>query len=246
MKIMMINSTGNVGKTTITREVIAGNLKECAVLEIDTSNSGNKKFSDKFFSYARHSGQELEEIYSYLNIHENIAIDIGSSNIVDFLREASELEGLLEMIDIFIVPTTHNMKQMQDTLATVKTLINGLDIAPEKIYAIASLVNNKKTIDEDFKVLFGTAKKLGFSANKELSIIQTKTINDAEKEGKRIFDIVNDGIDYKALMKEAREKGDIEKVKEYSKIDLLKMRAKNVTQDFTRIFNLIVRGAIKC
>ena len=47
MKICVLNSSGNVGKSTITREVFYPRMKDCEVVEIESINSSNSSFNMK-------------------------------------------------------------------------------------------------------------------------------------------------------------------------------------------------------
>jgi len=235
-KIAILNNSGNVGKTTIAREVLAQNLSNPVLIEIETHNSGNSNY--KFKEYVKIDANEITTLHTKMIENEDVVVDIGASNILEFFNKMLEFTGLEESFDIFIVPTTADAKQMKDTLKTVNILKNfGIDT--NKIVVVANRAN-PLSFEKDFEILLNASKKLGFRFNKNMMIRETKLLKELELLNKTLNEIVEDETDYRAKIVES--KGTQEQAK-WVKLDLAKMSGKKVYEDFKRVFENIVNIA---
>jgi MinD-like ATPase involved in chromosome partitioning or flagellar assembly len=232
MKVALLNNSGNVGKTTISREVLAVNMENPVLLEIETHNAGNESFKDYFSEYYKKSADEIDEIYEILAMNDEVVADVGASNMVEFFKKLSEY-GIETIFDAMIIPVTSDVKQQKDTLKTISMLF-GLNYPANKIFVIANRVKNLTTFDKDFKVLEEASKDIGFHFNKDLAIKETTIFRDLETFNKTLKDVLLDNTDYIKLAKENPE----EKQK-YIRLDLIKRGGKRLHEDLQKVFNYI-------
>ncbi|BCD61140.1 MULTISPECIES: hypothetical protein [unclassified Nitratiruptor] len=236
MKIAIINNSGNVGKTTIAREVLGTNMQG-TMIEVETHNTGNQKYEKVFNKYYRINATDIEELYTRLVENDEVVVDIGASNILDFLRQLENFAGLESLFDIFLIPTTKDTKQIQDTLKTIQILLQ-IGINPSQIIVIANRAT-PSSFEKDFEILINASKKIGFKFNKNLMIRETSLLKDLELLGKTLSEVVNDDTDYRKKIIET--KGTPEQAK-WVKMDLAKMAGKKVYEDFKRVYENIVEG----
>jgi len=232
MKIALLNNSGNVGKTTISREVLAVNMDNPVLLEIETHNAGNESFKDYFSNYYKIPANQIDEIYEILAINNEVIADIGASNMLEFFKKLNEY-GIETIFDAMIIPVTADIKQQKDTLQTINMLLN-LGYPADKIFVIANRVKNITTFDKDFKVLISASNDIGFHFNKDLAIKETTIFRDLEAFGKTLKDVLNDNTDYIKLAKENPD----EKQK-YIRLDLVKRGGKRLHEDLQKVFNYI-------
>ena len=235
MKIALINNSGNVGKTTIAREVLGTNMQDATVIEVETHNTGNKKYERIFKEYYQLNATDIEELYARLVESDEVVLDVGASNILDFLRQLEQYAGLEMLIDIFVIPTTKDAKQLQDTIKMIKILLD-LGIAPDKIVVVANRAN-QSTFEKDFALIINAQKQLGFRFGKDLMIRETSLLKDLEFLGKTLTKVVEDETDYRQKIVET--KGTNEQAK-WVKMDLAKMAGKKTYEDFKKVYNAIV------
>lgn len=152
MKICIVNSSGNVGKTTITRELIEPRLNDATIVEIESYNSSNSQFGLKTVKYE--GAEEFSNFYEYLINDDDVIFDIGASEIANFFVNAEEYTGAIDLFDIFIVPTRDNSKIMQDTAKTILFLRNQ-DIDDSKIKVVFNEVF--KNVEKEFAPLLNFA-----------------------------------------------------------------------------------------
>jgi len=232
MKVALLNNSGNVGKTTISREVLAVNMDNPVLLEIETHNAGNESFKDYFSNYYKIPANQIDEIYEILTMNDEVIADIGASNMLEFFKKLNEY-GIETIFDAMIIPVTADVKQQKDTLQTINMLLN-LGYPADKIFVIANRVKNITTFDKDFKVLIGASDDIGFHFNKDLAIKETTIFRDLEAFGKTLKDVLNDDTDYIKLAKENPN----EKQK-YIRLDLVKRGGKRLHKDLQKVFNYI-------
>lgn len=74
MKVVVINFSGNVGKTTIARHLLAPRIAGAEVVSIESINADDGKGSAL-------RGSQYGELQEYLQTIDNVVIDIGASSV---------------------------------------------------------------------------------------------------------------------------------------------------------------------
>ena len=99
MILAVLNFSGNVGKTAVSRHLLAprlgGGAPIISVESVNADGAESKTLRAKAF------GKLMEE----LSVVDKAVIDVGASNAEEFLNMMQEFEGAHEDIDHFIVPT---------------------------------------------------------------------------------------------------------------------------------------------
>jgi len=227
MKIMIINSSGNVGKSFISRELayLRCNERKGKILEIETYNNSSMKFFKNDDVIIQAGGTDIEKIVQIIFQEDDLVIDVGASNAINLMSELIKTDPnlILEEIDLFIVPATSDDKIKNDTLKIINGLLS-FEINPEKI----KVLFNKADSFDDFEDIAKALKnKLGLNVNYDkYNIPLFKQLAKIEKLDILMNDLVNSEKDYKALAKESYKKGDVELGKKYSSLALLKGTAK--------------------
>ncbi|MGY2437331.1 StbB family protein, partial [Escherichia coli] len=86
------------------------------IIKIETLNSDGTN-DEKL------SAREFDEVIRRIDDSECTIIDVGSSNIEQFLVQMNEYQGSHDLIDYFIVPVVREAKQQADSIQTIQTLI---------------------------------------------------------------------------------------------------------------------------
>jgi len=236
MKIAIISNSGNVGKTTIAREVVAINMDDPVLIEVETHNAGNADFQEYFNQYKKFTAEQVTELYEELATNDEVVIDVGASNMVEFLQKLQEY-GINNIFDKVVIPVTPDVKQQKDTLKTVVTLIE-LGTDATTIFVIANRIKSIINFDKDFEVLLKASADIGFNFGKDLMIKDTTIFKDLENSNKLLKDVIEDETDYIELAKNASS--DTEKRK-YINLDLIKRAGKKLYQDLQKVYE-IIRG----
>lgn len=145
MKIAVISFSGNVGKTTIARHLLAPRLPGARVIAIESINAGDGE--DDVIR-----GRQFAELQEYLQVVDDVIVDIGASNVEDLLALMRRYRGSHEDFDIFVVPTVPAGKQQRDTMATLAEL-SRLGIPADKVRVIFNMVEEGIDLERTFDQL---------------------------------------------------------------------------------------------
>ena len=227
MKIMVISSSGNVGKSFISRELayLRCNERQGKILEIESNNNSSKKFFKDKDVIIQTKGSDIEKIVQVIFQEENLVIDVGASNAISLMEELIKTDPslILDEIDLFIVPTLESDKTKNDTFKSINTLLN-IEVNPEKIKVLFNMADSFDDF-EDIAMALQTKLKINTDYHK-YNIPLFKKLAKIEKLDILMDDLVNSEKDYKALAKENYRKGDIDLGNKYSSLALLKGTAK--------------------
>lgn len=240
MKVMIVNNSGNVGKSFVAREVFYHNMNcdDKKILEIETHNSSSKRFDELKDDVIQIGGQEIGELNKHLIFDDCLIVDTGASNVTDLLRELekNDKEGILGEIDLFVVPVPPKEKQQKDSFKIVSILA---DVVPaEKIKVIYNMADRL----EDYADFDRAIKKLGLEPNHELQILDYETINQIESLGVTVARLAASEEDYRTAAKEAFKAGKKEEAEELAELALLKGSAGTIRENLRRVYEQIVGG----
>lgn len=155
MKIAVLNNSGNVGKTLVSRHLIAPRLgSDCKRFAIESINDGAD--GDKY------RGRNLRAVITALQLEEHAVVDIGSSNIEDVYEALEKMPRAVEMFDLFVIPTTPLRKQHVDTVATIERL-RTYGAPLEKIRVIFNMVEHGTPVHDACPDLVAEVERLGLS-----------------------------------------------------------------------------------
>jgi hypothetical protein len=98
MKIAVINFSGNVGKSTVAHHLLAPRLEGAEVISIESINSDGTEI-------AALRDKEFDELQERMMSRMNVVVDVGASNVEDYVSLMQRYEGSHEDFDRFVVPT---------------------------------------------------------------------------------------------------------------------------------------------
>jgi hypothetical protein len=145
MKVAVINFSGNVGKTTVARHLLAPRIEGAEVIAIESINADDGQTQAL-------RGRQFAELQEYLQTVENVIVDIGASNVEDLLTLMRKYRGSHEDFDYFVIPTVPALKQQQDTIATLAELTR-IGIPASKLKVVFNQVEDNARISETFDTL---------------------------------------------------------------------------------------------
>ena len=189
MKIMVLNSSGSVGKSTITRELFAPRLNNPLIVEVEGQNKSSKDFrpNSKYYDVWVFDG-DFDNFYLKLIENQDVIVDVGASQLQNFFSGLEKVSGIESLFDYFIVPTLSNDKAVEDTAKTVVFLRN-YNIEDEKIKVIFNAV--KRDVESEFKLLLDAFKAINFKYDRDLFIRDNKVFNELGIMRKTLLDVYN-------------------------------------------------------
>ncbi|WP_455289744.1 hypothetical protein [Cupriavidus necator] len=118
MKIAVMNYSGNVGKSTLTRHLLAPRLPDAEVIAVETVNADESAQG----GHVQIPATAFDALQQRWLLADEVIVDVGASNVEQFVARMAESEGSHEDFDLFVIPTVAEDKQMRDTRKTIDTL----------------------------------------------------------------------------------------------------------------------------
>ena len=236
MKIAIINFSGNVGKTTVA-DCIAEYLGDVHVYAVETINAGTM---DGVNGVEHVKGKRFSELQSQLIRLHDAVVDVGASNVEDFIKLMGQFHGSHEDFDLFLVPVTKERKQQLDTISTIKTL-SGLGVPADKIHVVFNRVDvgEAETVSSDFRMIFGFYEDSQvFTLNEDAVIFSNDVFPRLKSLKVRLSDLLADNTDYRAVLREATDEDEKDRAVRMISAKRLAISAKrNLDDVYSVLFN---------
>ncbi|MUK76551.1 StbB [Aliivibrio fischeri] len=191
MKIVVMNFSGNVGKSVIAQHLLKPRIKEAQLISVESINSNG-------INGETMRGAKFTQIMEFADEHGNVIIDVGASNVEDFMNQMRNNIGSHEDFDFFIVPVTSKAKQISDSISTLDALFE-LGVDKDRIKIVMNMVDINDVINYEFKDIIQSAKGIA-DFNPKAVIFENELFNRLNEEEKTINEIVNDESNYRELI----------------------------------------------
>lgn len=197
MKIAVINFSGNVGKTTITRHLLAPRIAGAELIAVESLNADDNQTQAL-------RGRQFAALQEYLQTVDNVVVDIGASNVEDLLALMRRYRGSHEDFDCFVVPTVPTLKQQQDTIATLAELAQ-IGVPPSRLKLVFNMVEDDVKVAQAFDVLLAFLSATPIAqANPACSLGRNEIYERIKGTGLELQALARDATDYKALIAQAQ------------------------------------------
>ena len=201
MKVAVINFSGNVGKSTVARHLIAPRMNNAVIIPVESINSDGT-------SDAAIKGKQFGELQEALLLMDDAVVDVGASNVEDFITLMTQYKGSHEDFDYYVVPVVPKNKQMRDTISTIDALAS-IGVPAKKIRVVFNMID---VDDEAKRVCSGIFDYCDAAKNfivKPAAVIHTNDVYGKLKgEQQDLAGILADSTDYKELIKTAKTSED--------------------------------------
>ncbi|MFT8663370.1 StbB family protein [Zymomonas mobilis] len=229
MRIVIINFSGNTGKSTIAQNLLIPRMPNAEMISVESINAdetdGEKVRGDQFNALSKE-----------LMLLDDAIVDVGASNVEDYLKLMEQNVGSHEDIDLFLVPTVKDHKQTNDTLSTIHAL-SVMGVPSEKILILFNRVETTDEITDVFSPIFSAHKKeKDFTINTDAVIYYSELYQELRHLGVSISDLLSDKSDYKAQLKAAESREEKMRIAEFISAQRL---AKSATANLDSVFKII-------
>jgi hypothetical protein len=232
MKIAVINFSGNVGKSTIARHLVAPRLNNARVIAIESINS------DEGIQDGTIRGNQFGELLDVLVQLDDVVVDIGASNVEDFVKLMSQYRGSHEDFDYYIVPTVSKTKQQRDTIATIDALAD-LGIPAKKIRLVFNMVEHEENVEQVFSSLFQyQADQKNFTLKPGAVLRVNEIYNKLNGSQSTIAGILADTTDFKEQLKATTDSA--EKLR-LSRLIGIKRLAAGVAEELDAVYKTLLK-----
>jgi hypothetical protein len=193
MKVAVINFSGNTGKSTVAKHLIAPRLSNAEFIAVESLNS-DEGDSDVI------RGKQFGQLQEQLLLIDSAVVDVGASNVEDFIKLMREYRGSHDDFDLFIVPAVKDSKQIRDTIATIRALAS-MGVPAHKIRVVFNKVDIDETVEEAFYPLFAYYEdNKAFTLKPQAAIQYSELYQKLRAHQVSISDLLADKTDYKAML----------------------------------------------
>ena len=201
MKLAVINFSGNVGKTTVARHLLAPRIPGCQVVAVESINADDGQ-------PVTIRGRQFAQLQEFLQSVDNVVVDIGASNVEELLKLMRRYRDSQEDFDGFVVPTVPARKQQQDTAATLAELAR-IGVAPERLRLVFNQVDDDSPIERAFDTLLAYCASSGVVQPQLTACISFNEVYAlARGSGQSLAELAADRTDYKAEIAKAGTQSD--------------------------------------
>ncbi|MGY2492840.1 StbB family protein [Cupriavidus sp. CP313] len=200
-KIAVINFSGNVGKSTVARQLLLPRIPDAQFIAVETVNADERAATGE----EAFRGREYAAVQERLLAGAATVVDVGASNIEEFINRMSQFDGSHDDYDLIVVPTVPATKQQRDTQATIAAL-QDIGVPPEKIRLFFNMLERSAgtTLEKVFEPLFKFHARSGaFTLNPAAALYESDIYSLSAELKRSIADIYSDTTDYKAMIAEA-------------------------------------------
>lgn len=189
----VINKAGKVGKSTISKHLIAPMLN-ADWIQVETFNDSGQG------AKAKVAGRMFEFVAeAVFGATRSLCIDIGNSNYQAAMKELQELDRFADRIHGWVVPCTQSAGVMNDSLSTVMDLIEKLGVDPRRIVVLPNDIEIPEEAPANFRKLALAAEKFGFHFC-EVVVPQYRRFDAFNLDKRPVTEIAADDFDFDAAI----------------------------------------------
>lgn len=191
MKLAVINFSGNVGKSTVARHLLAPRIPGCEFVAVESINADDGKPMTI-------RGRQFAQLQEYLQTVSDLVVDVGASNVEDLLALMRRYSGSHMDFDGFIVPTVPARKQQQDTAATLAELAR-IGVPARRTRLVFNQVEDDSPIETAFETLLAYCAATGHAQPRIAACLRFNEVY-ARVRGteQSLAELAEDTTDYKA------------------------------------------------
>lgn len=207
MKVAVLNFSGNVGKTTVAGHLLKPRMGDAPIYSIESINIGADADG---LDVEKMRGKKYGELVDELMTLDTAIVDVGASNVEDFLKLMQQFAGSHEEFDFFVIPVVKEKKVQADTVNTIRAL-NKLGIEKKRIRLVFNKVEVDETVADEFAALFGLAEsEKSCVVRPEATIYTNEVFERLKAVGKSLGEITADETDYRARLRQAADEDEKE------------------------------------
>ena len=191
MKLAVINFSGNVGKSTVARHLLAPRIPGCQVVAVESINAGDREPMTI-------RGRQFAQLQEYLQTVGNLVVDVGASNVEDLLALMRRYSGSHADFDGFVVPTVPPRKQQQDTAATLAEL-GRIGVPAERVRLVFNQLEDDTPMERVFETLLAYCAASGAVQPRMAACMRYNEVYARVRgTGQSLHDLAADTTNYKA------------------------------------------------
>ncbi len=235
MKVAVLNYTGTVGKTTIAAHLLSPRMGNVPIFAVETINETAAGLG---VDVEQIKGQKFRDLFRKLIALDDAVIDVGASNIEDFLDGMVKFDESHLEFDYFVIPVTSGTKEQKETISMIGTLAD-FGIPPEKIRIVFNRVE-ADVADEFTHVLNYAKKEKNCTPNTDAAIFENELFDALAVKKLTVDALLSDETDYKAMLKNNPDASAKER-SHWGDMHALKALARSVRRNLDAVYDALFK-----
>ncbi len=238
MKVVVMNFSGNVGKSTIAAHLLKPRMNDAKIFSIETLNDDASREGVYVENYKE---KQFNALMEEIILEKECIVDVGVSNVEDFCQLMKQHKGSAKKFDYFVVPTVSEKKQIYDTIKTIDHLAE-MGIPRNRIKVIFNKIEVDDSVEQEFSLIFAMAnQKKHFTVNPDWALVHNEAFEDCKELGVPLATMLADKTDYQAQGLAAKQAGNQAEARRLIKLCLLKMTALSAAENMDQVFDGMFR-----
>lgn len=230
MKIATVNYSGSVGKTVTTSHLLAPRIPDAEIIAVESTN---ESAADLGLDVEQLRGGQFGRLFRKLLTAQAAIVDVGASNIEDFLAELVKYDEAHLEIDYYVLPVVTSGKAQRETIKTILAL-EQMGVPADRVRVLFNRVDS--SVQEEFAPIFGYARQArSFIANPDAAIFENEVFDLLANKRTTISDILGDPRNYRQELREA-DRNDKKIISHLSDMHALQSLARPVDRQLDKAF----------
>lgn len=197
MKVAVLNYSGSVGKTVVASHLLAPRIPGAEIIAVESINETAADLGLEEVEVLR--AQHFGRLFRSLLMAEAVVIDVGASNVEEFLGELVKYDEAHGEIDFYVLPVIATGKAQRETLKTIQAL-SAIGVPEGKIRVLFNRVD--ADVQDEFAAVFGYERSVGgFFANPAAAIPQSEIFDLLSNRRTTIQAVVADPTDFREQLR---------------------------------------------
>lgn len=230
MKVAVLNYCGSVGKTTITSHLLSPRMPGAEIIAVESTN---ESAADLGLDVEQLRGEHFGRIFRLLLVARAAIVDVGASNIEDFLIELVKYDQAQAEVDYYVLPVIASGKAQRETIKTIKAL-SAAGVDRNRIRVLFNRVEGD--VREEFEAIFSFEMvSESFLANPQAQIPENEVFDLLANRRLPIKDVVLSTEDYRAQLR-ATDENDTAEIERLTDLIALQSLARPIDRQLDAAF----------
>lgn len=204
-RVVVLNTSGNVGKTTISIHLLSAFRPDAKYISVENFNNSEAR-DVASLQIEELQASQFRDIYRQLMMEDDVIVDVGASNVEKFMEELTKYRTAINQFDMIVIPTVPDSKQQKDTIETIQWL-NKLGVPGAKIRVVFNQYQGGAKLRDTYQHIIGFSLDDGAAQVAWLPhvVVEHNEIFEYVKSsGKTIRELQADTTDWGAALKDAK------------------------------------------
>lgn len=198
MRIAVLNFSGSVGKTVTASHLLAPRIPDVEIIAVESTN---ESAADLGLNVDQLRGEHFGKLFRKLLMARAAIVDVGASNIEDFLAELNKYDQAQAEIDYYVLPVVSSGKAQRETIKTIQALA-AAGVEQARIRVLFNRVDVRA--QDEFEAIFSYARlSNAFVANPQAQILESELFDLLANRRITIEAVLADDTDYRQQLREA-------------------------------------------